>query len=96
MNLSDLCRAALEAVSEAIDLPQAATADDDEIRDEIMAQRADRAAWALHVILSNADDDDIVRGAVVMLRSQLRSFPYKDQYGTWVEAYGSHPLETTR
>jgi hypothetical protein len=93
---AELYREVLEAVAEAIDLPDGATADDEEIRDEILGQRADRAAYAVQTVLRYSHDAEIVHGAMVMLKRNLGGNPYKDQYRTWVEAYGSHPLEGTR
>lgn len=94
---AELYRQVLEAVAEAIDLPMAADRGyDDEVREEILGQRADRAAHAIRTVLRNGDDAAIVSGAITMLKQNLGGNPYKDQYRTWVEEHGSHPLESAR
>jgi hypothetical protein len=87
---SEDLHAALEVVAEAIDLPLAAT--DDEIRDEILAQRADHAAYAIQTILKNMDDAEIVRGAIVTLKQRNSSprLSYAGQYITWDEVHGEN------
>lgn len=68
---AELYRQVLQAVAEAIDLPDAVTAGDEEIRDEILAQRADRAAYAIQTVLRHSDDAEIVHGAIVTLKRNL-------------------------
>lgn len=75
---ADLYRQVLEAVAQAIDIPGAATAGDDEIRDEILSQRADRAAYAIQTVLRHSDDAEIVHGAIVMLKRNLGDHEYEE------------------
>lgn len=73
---------ALQAVLAALDLPNAATAGGQEIRDRILVERAGHARAMLQVILVDRYPD--VAWAVEYLRDRLAEHP-ADGYQAWAQ-----------
>ncbi|MGI5232834.1 hypothetical protein [Actinoallomurus sp. CA-142502] len=81
--MSDLAREVLDVVLDALDIPYAATAGDDEIRAKILDQRLMQLVVSLRALR-----DDPSRGAawtLTYLREKLAEYPATG-YRTWGEA----------
>ena len=79
-----VARDVLEAVREAIDIPNAATVGDQEVRDRILLERVSHVTTMLDGILRDDAADD-VGWAVAYLRARLAEHPATG-YRTWEEA----------
>lgn len=75
-------RDALQAILEALDIPNGATVSDQEIRDKILIERAGHAKVMLQSLLG-ADTHDPA-WSVAYLREQLAKHPAQG-YTTWAE-----------
>lgn len=88
---AELCRDALAAVREALDIPHAATVGDDETRQRILDERLVQVVVTLRAIL---DDSTGADGAwhVGYLREQLAKHPATG-YRTWADAHAAPAAE---
>lgn len=80
---AELYRDALVAVREALDIPHAATAGDEEIRQRIFDRRLIQVTTMLRFVLD--EDDADVAWHVAYMRGEVAKFPATG-YRTWEEA----------
>lgn len=81
--MSDLARALLDVVLDAIDIPYGATAGDEEIRDEILGHRLMQLVVSLRTLRDDPGRD--AAWTLGYLREKLAEHPATG-YRTWAEA----------